>query len=67
MNCRNPFVNQVGWFTEEISESELKIDEGRNPFVNQVGWFSRENGKKGGRPKKSQSLRKSGRLVPWRS
>ena len=36
-NSRNPFVNQVGWFTLDFSG--LTEADSRNPFVNQVGWF----------------------------
>ena len=42
---------------------DINILNGRNPFVNQVGWFGAGQKGKGHCPG-SQSLRKSGRLVP---
>ena len=37
--CRNPFVNQVFGFLEEIMEKWTCHECGRNPFVNQVFGF----------------------------
>ena len=37
--CRNPFVNQVGWFLIYEPRGKAAEYSRRNPFVNQVGWF----------------------------
>jgi len=38
--CRNPFLNQVGFFAGLLKRSTLTFTASRNPFLNQVGFFS---------------------------
>ena len=60
----NPFVSQVNYYLVEIERGEPRTTSRLNPFVSQVNYYSNAMRTIIRKCEESQSLRKSGQLLP---